>query len=169
MVAIGERLPDIELWDLHGEPHRLAAADGRIKVIILWSAECPAVRLIEPRLASLQRGWPTAVGLLFVAPNANEPREMLQNAARAHNIQPLLVDEGGQVADRLGGTTTPQAMVIDGEGCLRYRGAVDDSTMSRREPTRHFLADAVLAVLAGGSPEPAETPTYGCVIVREIG
>ncbi|HLC34340.1 MAG TPA: redoxin family protein [Anaerolineales bacterium] len=168
MVAIGDRLPDIELRDLHGEPHMLAAADGHVKVIILWSAECPAVRLVEPRLASLQRGWPAVVSVLFVAPNANEPREMLQDAARAHSIEPLLVDDGGRVADRLGGTATPQAMVIDGEGCLRYRGAVDDSTMRQREPTRHFLADAVMAVLAGGSPEPAETPTYGCVIVREI-
>ena len=168
MVAVGERLPDLELSDLHGAPHLLAAADGRVKVIILWSAECPAVRLVEPRLAALQRGWPAVVSLLFVAPNANEPREVLRNAARAHSIEPLLVDEGGQVVDRLGGTTTPQAMVIDGEGCLRYRGAVDDGTMRRSEPTRHFLADAVTAVLAGGSPEPPETPTYGCVIARGI-
>ena len=167
MVALGERLPATRLDDIHGVPHMLGAADGRVRVILFWSANCPVVKLAETRLAALRRTWSAEVSVLFVASNADESLELLTSEAEARGISPILVDSGARMADVLGCTITPQAFVVDGESRLRYRGAVDDSTMRQREPTRHFLADAVLAVLAGGTPAPAETPTYGCVIVRE--
>ena len=165
MVAIGERLPEMHLEDLAGGRHALASPDGRVKVIILWSAECPVVRLAEARLSEMRRGWPRDVHMLFLAPNADESRRVLEAEAHTRGIEPVLVDEKGRVAALLGATTTPYAVVVDGEGRLRYRGAVDDSTMRRREPSRHYLADAVEAVLAGSSPDPTETAGYGCAIV----
>jgi len=165
MAAIGERLPELQLEDLAGGRHALATPDGRVKVIILWSAECPAVRLAEPGLTEMQRCWPKHVCMLFLAPNADESRGVLEDESHTRGIGPVLVDEGGRTAALLGATTTPYAVVVDGEGRLRYRGAVDDSTMRRREPSRHYLADAVEAVLAGRSPDPAETAGYGCAIV----
>jgi hypothetical protein len=166
MVALGEILPASWLDDIHGAPHALAAPDGRVRVVVLWSANCPVVKLTEARLAVLRRTWPADMGVLFVASNADEPLDLLRREAEARGVCPLLVDPGGRMADLLGGTTTPQAFVVDGESRLRYRGAVDDSTIRHREPTRQYVAEAVEAVLAGRSPDPAETPTYGCAIVR---
>jgi hypothetical protein len=51
---------------------------------------------------------------------------------------------------------------------LRYQGAVDNITFRKREATHFFLQEAVEALLAGRLPQPAETPAYGCTIVREI-
>jgi len=168
MVTLGDILPAAWLGDIHGAPHALAAPDGRVRVIVLWSATCPVVNLAEASLAALRQTWPAEVSVLFIASNADESLELLTSEAEARGVSPLLVDPGARMADLLGGTTTPQAFVVDGESRLRYRGAVDDSTMRQREATRHFLADAVEAVLAGDPPDPAETPTYGCALVREI-
>jgi hypothetical protein len=58
--------------------------------------------------------------------------------------------------------------VVDRDGILRYRGAVDDITFRQRQATRFFLREAVEALLAGRQPDVGETPAYGCAIVREI-
>jgi hypothetical protein len=74
----------------------------------------------------------------------------------------------GQVADLYGAITTPAYIYSRPEGTLRYRGAVDNITFRKRETTHFFLQEAVEALLAGRLPQPAETPAYGCTIVREI-
>jgi hypothetical protein len=78
------------------------------------------------------------------------------------------VDAQGQVADLYGAITTPHVFILDREGILRYQGAVDNITFRKREATHFFLQEAVEALLAGRLPQPAETPAYGCTIVREI-
>jgi hypothetical protein len=64
--------------------------------------------------------------------------------------------------------TTPHVFLVDREGILRYRGAVDNITFRQREATRFFLQEAVVSLLQGCLPELTETPAYGCAIVREI-
>jgi hypothetical protein len=72
------------------------------------------------------------------------------------------------VADLYEAFTTPHVFVLDGEGILRYRGAVDDITFRHREATRFFLQEAVDALRNGRLPAVNETAAYGCTIVREI-
>ncbi len=165
MAAIGESLAAVELRDIAGTVHSLFGPSGRVQVILFWSAECPVVRLVEPRLALLQRSWPKQVSLLYVASNPAESLELLAAEAGARAITPVLRDERARLAVMLEVTTTPEAVVVDSEGRMRYRGAVDDSTMRQREPTRNYLAQAVQAVLAGRDPDPAQTQGYGCAIV----
>jgi len=71
------------------------------------------------------------------------------------------------VADLYAAQTTPHVFVIDRQGLLRYRGAVDDGTLRQRIPTRFFLEAVVGALLEGRLPPLTETPAYGCAIVRE--
>jgi hypothetical protein len=70
------------------------------------------------------------------------------------------------VADQYVALTTPHFFVIDEQGILRYQGALDDVTFRKPTPTHNYLHDAVEAVVAGARPQPAETPAYGCAIVR---
>lgn len=93
---------------------------------------------------------------------------MLAEAAESRRIPKLLIDSENLVADRYEALTTPHAYLIDREGILRYRGAVDNITFRRREATLFFLQDAVECLLQGRLPQLNETPAYGCTIVREI-
>jgi hypothetical protein len=81
----------------------------------------------------------------------------------------VLLDEDHAVADLYGAATTPHFFVVDAEGVLRYAGALDDVTFRQKTPTRQFLAEAVAALLEGRLPDPAQTPGYGCAIVRHAG
>ena len=93
---------------------------------------------------------------------------MLAEAAELRHIPKLLIDPEHVVADLYEAVTTPHAFLIDREGTLRYRGAVDNITFRRRQATLFFLRDAVECLLHGRLPQLSETPAYGCTIVREI-
>jgi hypothetical protein len=113
-------------------------------------------------------GWNGEVALLSVAANRNESIQMVAATAKARNLPNVLIDPDHHVADLYEAVTTPHVFVLDREGILHYRGAVDDLTFRHREATRFFLREAVEALLDGRLPAIHETPAYGCTIVREI-
>jgi len=167
-MQLNEPAPGFELPDLQGVPHNPSDFRGRIVIINFWSAECPHSERTDRYLLPLLENWDGEVVLLPVASNRNESVEMVAEAAAARGLSQVLVDSEHVVADLYGALTTPHVFILDREGILRYRGAVDDIIFRRREATRFFLRDAVEALLNGQLPPLSETPAYGCAIVREI-
>jgi peroxiredoxin len=167
-MQLNEQAPDFELLDLQGFPHKLSNYYGRIVIINFWSAECPHSERTDHHLLDLLERWNGEVVLLSIAANRNEAAQLVAEAARARRIPRVLTESEHHVADLYEALTTPHVFVLDREGILRYRGAVDNITFHRKEATHFFLQEAVEALLDGRLPEPSETPAYGCTIVREI-
>ena len=167
-MQLNEPAPDFELPDLQGVCHKLSDFHGRIVIVNFWSAECPHSERTDRYLLRLRQEWSEEVVILSIASNRNESPQMVAEAARARRMPVVLIDSEHVVADLYEAVTTPNAFLLDREGILRYRGAVDDITFRRREATQFFLRDAVDALLQGRLPQRNETPAYGCAIVREI-
>ena len=167
-MEILESATDFELPDLQGSLHKLSDYRGKIVVLNFWSAECPHSERADRELLALLEKWQGDVILLSIAANRNESVQMLAQAAKRRQVPILLLDWEHRVADAYGAITTPHVFLIDRQGLLRYRGAVDNVTFRRRTATRFFVREAVEALLDGRSPTSAETPAYGCAIVREI-
>lgn len=158
--------PSFKLPDLNGQQHTLSNLAGKVVIINFWSSECPHAKRTDQELRKYIEDWSGQVALLSIASNANESPEQLQLAAIERNLPVVLHDAHQRVADLYGAITTPHLFVIDPNGILRYQGAFDDITFRQRNPTRHYLRDAVEAVLEGRDPNPAQSSAYGCSIVR---
>ena len=167
-MQLNESAPNFELLDLQGDFHQLSDYRGRVVIINFWSAECPHSERTDRHLLDLLEKWNGKVVWLSIAANRNESAQLVAEAAKARRIPQVLMDPDHIVADAYEAFATPHVFVLDREGVLRYRGAVDDITFRRREATRFFLQEAVEALLMGRLPNPSETPSYGCTIVREI-
>ena len=167
-MELNQPAPDFELPDLQGNNHRLSDYRGRIVIINFWSAECPHSERSDRATMACLVQWGGDVVMLSIAANRNESIQMLEEAARVRRLPIVLVDAQHVVADLYEAVTTPHAFVVDREGILRYRGAVDDVTFRQRKATRFFLEEAVEALLDRHLPELSETTAYGCAIVREI-
>lgn len=159
---------DFELPDLQGNLHRLSDLRGRIVILNFWSCECPHSARADGLLLKWLEEWGGEVELLAIASNRNESAQSVEEAARSRNLPKVLIDAGHIVADLYEAVTTPHAYLVDRDGILRYRGAVDDVTFRHRTATRFFLKEAVDALREGHLPALTETPAYGCAIVREI-
>ncbi len=166
-MEINRPAPDFELRGLDGRLHRLSDSRGRIVIVNFWSCDCPhVIRADASVLAALSR-WDAEVVLLTIASNANESLSALENAARSRGLPTVLKDAGHIVADAYAAQVTPEVFIMDREGVVRYRGAVDDVSFRQRVATRSYLEDAVESLLAGNLPTVAEIPAFGCSIIRE--
>jgi peroxiredoxin len=167
-MNLNESAPDFELPDLKGNFHRLSNYRSRIVIINFWSCECPQSERTDQALMSMSVQWAENVVMLSIASNRNEATQSMEEVSGDRRLPIVLMDADHFVADLYEAQTTPHVFVIDRDGILRYRGAVDDVTFRQRKPTRFFLDEAVEALLEGHAPALAETPAYGCTIVREI-
>lgn len=167
-ALLNEPAPDFELPDLSGRIHRLSDQRGRIIILNFWSCECPHSERTDPAILSILGSYRTDVALLTIASNRNESAEAIRTVAGLHRLPIVLLDAELKLADFYEAQTTPHVFVIDREGILRYRGAVDDATFRSRIPSRSFLDEALNALLHGTLPPIAKSPAYGCAIVREV-
>jgi peroxiredoxin len=166
-MNLNETAPDFELSDLNGIRHRLTDYRGQIVVLNFWSCECPHVERTDSELLALCNQAGEDMALLSVASNRSEPKAALDRVARARGLPVLLLDHDHHVADLYEALTTPHVFLIDRNGVLRYRGAVDDADFRQKVPQRFYLREALRQLLNGKSPEIVDTPAYGCAIIRE--
>lgn len=167
-MELNQPAPDFVLPDVHGRLHRLCDYRGRIVIVNFWSAECPHSARTDQVILDLLEKWNGEVELLSIAANQNESVQLVEEVANVRRIPKILIDAGHVVADQYKAITTPHIFVLDRDGILRYRGAVDDVTFRRREATQSFLREAIEALLHGEIPTLSETTAYGCAIMREI-
>jgi len=167
-MQLNQSAPDFELLDLQGSLHRLSDYRGRIVIVNFWSCECPHSERTDRSTMACLVQWGADVEMLSIAANRSESISSVAEAANARRLPRVLLDAEHFVADLYEAVTTPHVFVVDRDGILRYRGAVDDVTFRQRKATRFFLEEAVEALLDGHLPALEATPAYGCTIVREI-
>ncbi|MDR3636164.1 MAG: redoxin domain-containing protein [Isosphaeraceae bacterium] len=166
-------MADFALRDVvSGQTVALADFAGRPAVVVAFlGIDCPIAELYAPRLAALSRDYESR-GVAFLGVNANAHdavEEIAAHAQRLHIPFPVLRDEGNVLADRLKADRMCEIVVLDGRKMVRYRGAIDDQYQigaRRDEPERHYLADALEAILAGRRVAVAESEVFGCPIER---
>ena len=104
----------------------------------------------------------------FIGVNSNKQETIAEILAynKKHSFKfPILKDPENKIADYFGARRTPEVFLLDAERVLRYAGAIDDS---RKEPTKHYLQDALDLVIAGKEIPKASkrTRAIGCTIKR---
>ncbi len=142
-------------------------AGGQVTVILFLSTICPISNAYADRIQGLfarYAGKPVEFQLLN--PNANESEEECRAYSRDVEFPtPLRKDANNQTADRYNARMTPEAVLLDAAGAVRYQGAIDDA----RNPARvrvHALRQAIDAVLAGEAAPLERMRSFGCSIKR---
>ncbi len=136
--------------------------DGKVTVIWFWSAKCKCVSDCEGRIRKLLARFPdTRMRFLAIDSNPDDTREEIE-ALRRELAAPYEVwrDDAGITARHLGVDASASVAVLDGEGRLRFRGAIDDDLY---EPTVSYVEETVAALLAGRDPARTTAPSYGCL------
>src|SRR5512142_1458426 len=117
-MQLNQPVPDFELPDLQGIPHKLSEYRGKIVIVNFWSAECPHSERTDRYLVSLLERWEGEVVMLSIAANRNESAQRVAEAAKARRLPRVLIDAEHAVADRYEALTTPHAFIVDREGIL---------------------------------------------------
>jgi peroxiredoxin len=124
----------------------------------------------QDRLIALQKDYANK-GVQVIAVNVNnipdDRLDKMKERARSKKFNfPYLYDPTQKIARDFGATVTPHVFVLDKDRKIAYMGAVDDN-MKEKEAKKHYLRDALDAVLADKKPPEETTKQFGCSIKFE--
>jgi hypothetical protein len=135
---------------------------GRPLLLHFYNPACPCSRFNLPKLRELVRRHGQHFDLVLLVESAED--RPLRRAPTGFPAEPTtLVDPQGRIAAHYGVHTTPQAVLLDGEGRLVYRGNYA-SGRACVDPSREYVRLALEALVADTprAPVPAAPPAYGC-------
>ncbi len=167
---VGTAVGKLKFTDTRSLPRTLDDFGKKKAVVLVFTnTSCPVAQKYLPTLGALEKEYRDK-DVAFVNVNAAEEDTVIALATQAVKFDiefPCVKDFGGACAKALGVTRTPEAVVLDAERRIAYRGRIDDQFRlggTRKEPTARELKDAIDAVLSGKTPATPETEVDGCPI-----
>jgi len=163
---IGSPIANFQLSDISGDIRSLRSFSGKVVALVFWSYKCPVVLAYNSRIEELQKKYGAkGVAVLGVDSCANEsPEEIRANIANLQITFPVLLDSEGNVAEKLGATHAPSVFILDREGILRYKGALDNNKKPGERGRIAYAEDVLDSVLSGRPVSVSETRPFGCSI-----
>jgi peroxiredoxin len=167
-AALG-RVQQFSLQDPQGNTHTPGEWQRAKAVVLLFLAtDCPISNGYAPAMAKLSREFgPRDVWFAGVYCDPDVTAASAAKHATEYRLPfPVLLDLDQILARQTRVRVTPEAVVLQADGEIVYRGRIDDLYAApgkrRQQPTTRELASAIEAVLNGKRPAPAETKANGC-------
>lgn len=172
---IGEKVDDFTLKSVSGDMVSLSDFSDEQGVILVFDCNtCPWSQGYNERIKALHRMYADK-GFPVVAVNPNDPSaspgdsfdKMVAYARDKEFPHTYLQDESQEVARAFGATNTPHVFVLDndnGDFRVAYIGAIDNNPRNGEAATKHYVQDAVDALLNNETPEVNSAKAIGCTI-----
>jgi peroxiredoxin len=176
-TQVGKAAPNFSLPDTNGKTHSLADLKGKYVVLEWYQPDCPFVRkhYRSGNMQALQKEY-TAKGVTWLSIDSSAPgEEGNYPAGKLNEISAqdsaartaLLLDPSGEVGRLYGAKTTPDMYVIDPNGILVYKGAIDNkrsTDLADVKTATNYVKVALEAVMAGKTFATTATQPYGCSV-----
>lgn len=176
-ATVGQAAPGFTLVDQDGQKHSLADFKGKTVVLEWTNHDCPFVKKhYGAENMQAQQGAAADDGIVWLAINSGAPgKQGHVDGAGAKAIMQrdgfktaaYLLDSSGDTGRAYAAKTTPHMYIIDGDGVLRYNGAIDSIPSADKAdiPKATQYVSQALAELADGKPvSVATTQPYGCAV-----
>ena len=162
----------LQIRGLDGTTLRPLEPAGLAGVLFFVATDCPVSNSYAPEIqricgAFVSRG--VTCSLIYEDPGVTATAAGKHLAEYRYKGIPAAIDRDGSLAARVGATITPEAVVVDRRGEVRYRGRIDNFYAALGRPrqvvTSHDLQDALTAIAGGQPVARPETESIGCYIV----
>ena len=177
-VEVGSPAPNFTLTDINGQTHSLSDYKGKVVVLEWNNPDCPFVKkhYDSGNIPSLQKAA-AAGGIVWLTINSGAPGgeggdytpAEINSWLQKNNATPTAYfhDADGKVGHLYGAKTTPDMYVINADGILVYKGAIDSIRSANIDDIAKATnyVKAALDALKSGQPiaKPVSEP-YGCSV-----
>lgn len=172
-AALGQPAPDFKLPALGGGEHSLSQYKGKVVVLEWFNPDCPFVKAAHEQ-GALKTAAKDNQDVVWLAINSGAPGKQghSQEANTAGRdrygmAHPILLDEAGTVGAAYQAQRTPQMYIVDAQGKLVYRGALDNTGSGDPQDSdnyMNYLEEALKDVRAGQPVRTPETKAWGCSV-----
>ena len=157
--------------DIDGRLHRPFEMADRTSVLLFVTSDCPISNAYAPEIQRVCAAYASkGVRCLLLYEDARITPAAVRIHLDAYRYAGVAAAADGAraIARAAGASITPEAVVVDRTGTVRYRGRIDnlyaDLGRRRQSATVHDLRDAIDAVLAGRPVATPRTEALGCYI-----
>ena len=172
---VGDVVQDFTLKGISGDMVSLSDFSDKEGAIVTFTCNtCPYAVKYEDRIIALADKYRDSYPVIAINPNDPEVKPgddmaASQAYAKENNFNFVyLMDNEQKVYPVFGATRTPHIYLLDkndeGQMEVAYIGAIDDNYDDPNAVEETYLEDAIAAVKAGRTPEPASTKAVGCTI-----
>lgn len=174
---IGKPAPLFTAVDSNGKTWWLADLKGKVVVIETTNHDCPYVRKhYNAKNMQDQQREAAAKGIVWLTSASSAKGEQgYVTAAEANQLTTsrdaapaaVLLDPQSKIARAYGATVTPHMYIIDANGVLVYKGAIDSipsSSTSDIPKAKQYVRVGLGEVLAGKPVTDSSTRAYGCTL-----
>jgi peroxiredoxin len=180
-LQLGSPAPEFNLPGVDGRNWSLKDfSNAKFLIVTFTCNHCPTAQYYEQRIKQIVADYKSK-GVALVAIMPNDPKSVrldelgwtdlsdsfsemkLRAKDRQYNFPYLYDGETEEVSRAYGPVATPHVFVFDAARKLRYVGAIDNSERIQHV-TKHYLRDALDALLAGKEPPTTQTKAVGCSI-----
>lgn len=175
--AVGSPAPAFTLTDTNGKQHNLSDFKGKYVVLEWVNLGCPFVKK-HYESGNMQATQKKAVekGVVWLSVNSSAKWKQGNLSPAAWNEEiadrkmsstAVLLDESGEVGKSYGAKTTPHMYVVNPDGILIYKGAIDDKPSTNKADiagARNYVLAALDESMAGKPVSTASTQSYGCSV-----
>ncbi len=152
--GLGTKVPD--LAGLTG------VRPGRPVFLHFMSPSCSCSKFQLDHVRWLQSRFSAAVDFVMVVEGATNAEEVRRLGFPA----PVVADEGARIATAVGVHATPQAVLLDDQARIYFRGAYNNSRYGT-DPETAFARIAIQSLLAGNALPtlpPSASTAFGCAV-----
>ena len=159
---VGKPAPEFTGKTLDGKTVSLADFKGKTVVLEWYNPGCPYVKKFYDggKMQEFQKDA-VANGVVWLVINTGGHK--LENATYYPGT--VVQDTNQSIGRAYEAKTTPHCFVIDGQGVLVYKGAIDSIASTKSadiEKATNYVLAAVKAVKEGKTPEVTSSKPYGC-------
>jgi hypothetical protein len=189
MTGAASGRASVEIRAIDGRVLKPFEPAGAAGVIFFVATDCPISNTYAPEIQRVCRDYASrgvSCALMYedvdIAGSSRDRgtggaagRNPLDAAVRAHlreygyGTMIAAIDRARTISTHAKASVTPQAVVVDHRGEVRYRGRIDNFYAAlgkpRQQVTEHDLRDALEDVLAGRPVKRPATNALGCHIV----
>lgn len=173
--SVGDIATDFKLKNIDDTMVSLSDySDAKGFIIVFTCNHCPFSVAYEDRINALDATFKSK-GYPVIAINPNNPEKypsdnfenMKVRAKEKGFTFPYLMDQGQQIFPQYGATKTPHVYVLEkteAGNLVKYIGAIDNNYQDATKADKHYVKDAVNALLEGKTIPVTETKAIGCSI-----
>jgi len=166
---VGDTASDFKLKNVDGRIVSLSDyQDAKGYIVIFDCNTCPYSKAYNQRIMNLNEKY-LSKGFPVIAINSNDGGgdsfdDMVRIAKKKNYKFPYVFDETQKVAKAYGATNTPHVFVLTKELKVAYIGAIDDNARNAEAASKHYVQDAVDALLTNKPVPITKTKAIGCGI-----
>lgn len=174
-VKVDSPAPNFTLKDHKGNEHSLSDFKGKYVVLEWINFGCPFVKkhYDSENMQNLQKKYTGKdVVWLSICSSAEGKQGYMSSEKISKKLNDLngaqtayLIDKSGKVGKMYNAKTTPNMYVIDPDGNLIYKGAIDDKPSTDTDDVddaTNYVSNCLDAAMNGSEVEVKSTKPYGC-------